>query len=78
MMAVEKIEIDSRYCKGCMICRHVCEFDVFEAGQQRSALDYLMPHPAKLENCRVCRQCELFCPDMVLTVVAKKKGRAKA
>jgi 2-oxoglutarate ferredoxin oxidoreductase subunit delta len=57
-----------------MLCQYVCKFEVFEPGQERSALDYLMPRPAKVENCRVCRLCEVHCPDMALTVVAKRKG----
>ena len=77
MKGAERIEIDSRYCKGCMLCQYVCKFDVFEPGQERSALDYLMPHPAQLENCRVCRLCESHCPDMALVVIAKKQGKEK-
>ena len=50
MKAAERIDIDRKYCKGCMLCQYVCQFDVFEPGQERSALDYLMPRPAKLEN----------------------------
>jgi len=73
LIVAEKIEIDSRYCKGCMLCRHVCEFDVFEVGQTRSALDYLMPRVANLSNCKLCRKCQTFCPEMTLSVVAKKK-----
>lgn len=77
MKGAERIEIDRRYCKGCMLCRYVCKYGVFEEGQERSALDYLMPRVAKLENCRVCRLCEVHCPDMALIVVAKKKGKEK-
>ena len=75
MKGAEKIDIDRRYCKGCMLCKYVCEFDVYEQGQERSDLDYLMPVPARLENCRVCRLCEIHCPDMAITVVAPKKGK---
>ncbi len=71
MKAAERIEIDRRYCKGCMLCQSACKFDVFEPGQERSALDYLMPRIAKVENCRVCRLCESNCPDLALTVVEK-------
>ncbi|KPK86019.1 MAG: hypothetical protein AMJ94_18380 [Deltaproteobacteria bacterium SM23_61] len=60
-----------------MLCQYVCKYEVFEVGQERSALDYLMPRAAKLENCRVCRLCESHCPDMALVVVAKKKGKGK-
>ena len=71
MKVAEKIDIDRRYCKGCMLCKYVCKFDVFEPGQERSALDYLMPRAARIENCRVCGLCESHCPDLALTVVEK-------
>jgi 2-oxoglutarate ferredoxin oxidoreductase subunit delta len=74
MKSAERIEIDRRYCKGCLLCRYVCKFEVFEPGQERSALDYRMPRVA-IENCRVCGLCETQCPDMVLTVVAKEKRK---
>jgi NAD-dependent dihydropyrimidine dehydrogenase PreA subunit len=60
-----------------MLCQYVCKFEVFEPGQERSALDYLMPRPAKVENCRVCRLCESHCPDMALVVVAEEKLTAE-
>ncbi len=75
MKSAERIEIDRRYCKGCLLRQYVCKFDVFEPGQERSALDYRMPRVARIENCRVCGLCETQCPDMVLTVVAKTEGK---
>ncbi|MDI6725922.1 MAG: 4Fe-4S dicluster domain-containing protein [Smithellaceae bacterium] len=78
MKAAEKIEIDRRYCKGCMLCKYVCEYEVFEPGPERSDLDYRMPQATKLENCRLCRQCESYCPDMALTVIAKREGKERA
>jgi 2-oxoglutarate ferredoxin oxidoreductase subunit delta len=77
LKSAERIEIDPRYCKGCMLCQYVCRYEVFEPGQERSALDYLMPRAAKLESCRVCRLCEFHCPDMALVVVAKKDEKEK-
>ena len=74
MKTAARIDIDRKYCKGCMLCQYVCKFEVFEPGQERSLLDYLMPRPAKLENCRVCGLCETHCPDMALTVIAEEKG----
>ncbi len=71
MKQAEKIDIDRRYCKGCMLCRHACKFDVIEPGRERSALDYVMPRVARVENCRVCRLCEFNCPDLALTVFEK-------
>jgi NAD-dependent dihydropyrimidine dehydrogenase PreA subunit len=60
-----------------MLCKYICPFDVFEMGKERSDLDYLMPQATKVENCKVCGLCESHCPDMCITVVAKKKGKEK-
>ena len=75
MKGAERIEIDRRYCKGCMLCKTICPCDVFEPGKTRSDLDYLMPEPVRIENCRVCGLCQSTCPDMALTVFAKKKRK---
>ena len=75
MKGAERIEIDRRYCKGCMLCKYICPCDVFEPGKTRSDLDYLMPEPVRIENCRVCGLCQSTCPDMVLTVFAKEKRK---
>jgi 2-oxoglutarate ferredoxin oxidoreductase subunit delta len=78
LKGAEKIDIDRRYCKGCMLCTYICPCDVYEPGQERSDLDYLMPRVAHIENCKVCGLCELHCPDMALTVIGKGKGKEKA
>lgn len=78
MKGAEKIDIDRRYCKGCMLCKYICPCDVYELGKERSDLDYLMPQVAHIENCKDCGLCEMHCPDMVLTVIGKEKGKEKA
>jgi 2-oxoglutarate ferredoxin oxidoreductase subunit delta len=78
LKGAERIDIDHRYCKGCMLCKYICPCDVYEPGQERSDLDYLMPQATRIENCKDCGLCESHCPDMALTVVAKKKGKVTA
>jgi 2-oxoglutarate ferredoxin oxidoreductase subunit delta len=78
LKGAEKIDIDRRYCKGCMLCQYICPCDVYEPGKERSDLDYLMPQVARIENCKVCGLCELNCPDMALTVIGTEKRKEKA
>ncbi len=75
MKTLERIDIDRRFCKGCLLCREVCQYDVLEPGKERSDLDHLMPWPARPENCKLCRLCELNCPDMAISVVVKEGGK---
>jgi 2-oxoglutarate ferredoxin oxidoreductase subunit delta len=75
LKGAERIEIDRRYCKGCLLCKYICPSDVFEPGKTRSDQDYLMPEPVRIEDCQVCGLCQSTCPDMALTVFAKKKRK---
>jgi len=62
------IEINPNWCKGCYICVDVCPRKVLEIDQ---ATFQKGRHPvlvARLEDCSVCRQCELLCPDLAITV----------
>jgi 2-oxoglutarate ferredoxin oxidoreductase subunit delta len=67
-MPVTDIIIDSKLCKGCKLCIHVCPQDVFELSSERSEGGYLMPAAVRPEDCIECGSCELICPDLALTV----------
>jgi 2-oxoglutarate ferredoxin oxidoreductase subunit delta len=63
-----KIEINPNWCKGCYICVDVCPRKVLEIDQttfQKGRHPVLV---ARLEDCTVCRQCELLCPDLAIIV----------
>jgi 2-oxoglutarate ferredoxin oxidoreductase subunit delta len=74
------IEINSNWCKSCYICVDVCPRKVLEIDQ---ATFHKGRHPvliARLEDCTVCRQCELLCPDLAIIVSNGKisaKGRVE-
>jgi 2-oxoglutarate ferredoxin oxidoreductase subunit delta len=62
------IEINPKWCKGCYICVDVCPRKVLEIDQttfQKGRHPVLVAHP---EDCTICRQCELLCPDLAITV----------
>ena len=63
-----EIAINREWCKGCYICVSVCPHRVLEVDQE--AFDHGF-HPvvaARPEDCTVCRQCELLCPDLAISV----------
>lgn len=63
-----KIQIDSKWCKGCALCVRACRQGVLEIGSERSAGGYLMPEPKHIEKCIGCKMCERTCPDVCISV----------
>ncbi|MHC1762536.1 MAG: ferredoxin family protein [Negativicutes bacterium] len=64
---LKKIEIDDFYCKGCGLCIIVCPKQALKQGTTRSKKGYSMPDPVA-ENCILCRNCEIVCPDFAISV----------
>ncbi len=66
-----KINVITRYCKGCDICVAFCPVDVLE-------MKDFKVHVARIEDCTECMLCEVRCPDFAIEVVGSgKKGKAK-
>ncbi len=63
--------IDPVYCKGCELCLVVCKFEALTIGTERNAKGYLTP-TINADKCTQCRNCEIICPEMTITVVAEK------
>ncbi len=60
------------YCKGCGICVAVCPKQVLETGDEYN--EYELPYPVvvNLEECILCRLCEVNCPDFAIDVVEEE------
>jgi 2-oxoglutarate ferredoxin oxidoreductase subunit delta len=63
-----QIVIDKNLCKGCYICVSVCPKKVFEISAELST-DYNVSIPKRVEDCIVCRLCEISCPEMAIDVL---------
>lgn len=50
------------------MCIDQCPKDVLEVSTNRNSKGYLIPFPAKREDCTGCLLCEMICPDMAITV----------
>lgn len=61
------ITIDTTYCKGCELCLVVCKPEALTQGSERNTKGYLTPF-VNQEACVACRNCELVCPEMAITV----------
>lgn len=56
-----QIKINPAYCKGCGICAGFCPENVLEM-RGGKAID------ARPQDCTVCLQCEMRCPDFAISV----------
>jgi 2-oxoglutarate ferredoxin oxidoreductase subunit alpha len=65
---VPRISINEDWCKGCHICVQVCPRDVLEVDQEAYLRGFHPVRVARPEDCTVCQQCELLCPDLAITV----------
>jgi len=65
------ITIFRNTCKGvedCGICIYVCPKDVFEPSEEMNELGYVPPSVAREDECTVCLNCMISCPDMAIVV----------
>ena len=56
------ISINQKWCKRCGICLELCPQHVFESKELGRI------EPARTEDCKVCRLCEVYCPEFAITV----------
>ncbi len=56
-----RIEINTRFCKGCNICVAFCPAKVLAIKGAKAAV-------VNLEACTTCMMCELRCPDFAIAV----------
>lgn len=68
MKKLMKIEINDDWCKTCYICVELCPKNVFSKANQVSKKGTLPVEVRNLKACTGCRECELLCPDLAITV----------
>jgi 2-oxoglutarate ferredoxin oxidoreductase subunit delta len=65
MAKAERIEINTKWCKGCEICVELCPTNALEMVDFKAAVK-------DINKCTVCMQCELRCPDFAIEVYKKE------
>ncbi len=65
-----QIVINPKLCKGCGICISICPQKVLDKSKKVDNRGYVLPIVIDLDACRVCRLCEIECPDFAISVVA--------
>lgn len=63
-----KIEIDPDLCTGCGICIRFCPKDVLAMSEKLNRYDNRLTEVVRLDDCIICRRCELYCPDFAISV----------
>ncbi len=56
------VTVKKEWCKSCGLCISICPKKVLAFDDRMKA------HPERMDDCIGCRQCELFCPDLAITV----------
>jgi NAD-dependent dihydropyrimidine dehydrogenase PreA subunit len=57
-----KILVYNDKCTGCGTCVDTCPVGVYELNNEKSV-------PVKVEECLVCRACEVQCPENAIQVI---------
>ncbi len=70
-----EIFIDSKLCKGCHLCIHVCPHHVLRASNHVDNRGFYLPEVADLQACTVCHLCEMECPDFAISVQTKAENQ---
>ncbi len=63
-----KVCVNPDWCKGCHICVEVCPRKVLEVDANAFLRGFHPVRVARPDGCTICRQCELLCPDLAITV----------
>lgn len=63
-----KLHVDSRYCKGCLICVEICPTKAIRPCPSINARGYTLPEADDMDRCTGCRLCETVCPDFAIAI----------
>ena len=65
---MNKLWIDERYCKGCLICIDVCPAKAIQPSEELNSKGYRLPAEENMALCKACQMCVVMCPDFAIAV----------
>ncbi|MEA1964097.1 MAG: 4Fe-4S binding protein [Candidatus Aerophobetes bacterium] len=67
------IEINEDLCKGCGLCVAFCPKDVLKMSNRLTKRGVHPPEVVSEEDCTLCENCMLYCPDLAIVVGEEEK-----
>lgn len=60
---MNKVDIISKYCKGCGYCINFCPKNLLKMGVERNMKGHFFPYIEEIEKCIGCQNCVIVCPE---------------
>ena len=65
---MNKLHVNPKYCKGCLICVEMCPKKALAPSDKMNAKGYILPIEKDMSRCNGCKLCELMCPDFAIAI----------
>jgi 2-oxoglutarate ferredoxin oxidoreductase subunit delta len=65
---MNKLHINPKYCKGCLICVEICPTKAIEPSDKINSKGYTLPREKDMRRCKACGLCEMVCPDFAIAI----------
>jgi 2-oxoglutarate ferredoxin oxidoreductase subunit delta len=65
---MNKLHINPKYCKGCLICVEMCPKNALEPSDKMNSKGYILPKEKDMSQCNGCKMCEVMCPDFAIAI----------
>lgn len=63
-----KLVLNSKYCKGCLLCTTVCPKGLLKKGECSNEFGYYPITIEDMDECNGCTLCAEICPDVAIMV----------
>jgi 2-oxoglutarate ferredoxin oxidoreductase subunit delta len=65
---MNKLHVNPKYCKGCLICVEACPSGAIRPCRTINAKGYTLPEAEDMGRCTGCGLCETVCPDFAIAI----------
>ncbi len=72
------VHINKLWCKGCGFCVKYCPTGVLELSKEYNHKGYHPPYVKHADQCRLCKFCEVICPEFTIYVTDEEEENHSA